>query len=92
MAALVVAPGFDLEGLRAHIHEALPAYARPVFIRIQHETDTTGTFKFRKVDLVKQGYDPKTVKDPLWFDDDEKGYIALKPALFTAINDGTKRL
>lgn len=92
MAALVVAPDFDLAGLRAHIHGALPAFARPVFIRLQQETDTTGTFKFRKVDLVKQGYDPKTVKDPLWFDDEEKGYIALKPALFTAINDGTKRL
>ncbi|MAL10208.1 MAG: long-chain-acyl-CoA synthetase [Maricaulis sp.] len=91
MAALVTSPDIDLVGLRAHIHDALPPYARPVFLRLQHETDTTGTFKFRKVDLVKQGYDPAIVTDPLLFDD-ETGYTRLRPALFTAINDGTKRL
>ena len=36
----------------------LPAYARPVFLRLQGEVETTGTLKYRKVDLVKEGFDP----------------------------------
>ncbi|MGA2793741.1 MAG: long-chain-acyl-CoA synthetase, partial [Roseiarcus sp.] len=39
MAALVVEGGddFDLSGLRAHIAERLPAYARPVFLRFRRD-------------------------------------------------------
>ena len=41
----------DFDALHAHVHDSLPAYARPLFLRLQRQTDTTGTFKFRKVDL-----------------------------------------
>ena len=39
----------DLASFSAHVCNGLPAYARPVFLRIQRELDTTGTFKLVKV-------------------------------------------
>jgi citronellyl-CoA synthetase len=68
MAALALAEGvreLDLAGFSAHVNDLLPSYARPVFLRIQRELDTTGTFKMVKGDLRKQGYDLEQVNDPL---------------------------
>ena len=56
----------DLDSFSKHVKEALPSYARPVFLRIQSEIDTTGTFKMMKGDLRKQGYDLDLVKDVLY--------------------------
>ena len=55
----------DGEALATHVDKALPMYARPLFIRIQPEAETTGTFKFKKVDLVNEGFDVDKVGDPL---------------------------
>lgn len=69
MAALVLNPGvneLDLASFSAFVNEHLPAYARPVFLRIQRELDTTGTFKLVKGELRKQGYDLGQVNDPLY--------------------------
>ena len=68
MAALRLVEGaesLDLAGFSAHVQAELPAYARPLFLRIQSEIDTTGTFKLLKGDLRKQGYDPAQVADVL---------------------------
>ena len=47
----------------------MPPYARPVFLRLQPQIDVTGTFKQRKVELVREGFDPSAIADPLyWFD------------------------
>ena len=67
MASLTADESFDIAGLKAYLNSALPPYAVPVFIRIQPEAETTGTFKYRKVELVKEGFDPSQVDDPLWF-------------------------
>ena len=69
MAAIVLADGvetLDTASISEHINSALPSYARPVFLRIQPEIDTTGTFKMVKGDLRKQAYDLKQVEDPLY--------------------------
>jgi hypothetical protein len=42
-----------------HLHHELPAYAVPIFIRPRSEQEVTGTMKYRKVDLKKQGYSPQ---------------------------------
>ncbi len=68
MAAIVLSEGvkeLDLEDFSAYISRELPSYARPVFLRIQRDLDTTGTFKMVKGDLRKQGYDLAQVDDPL---------------------------
>lgn len=59
MAAVTLDDARTLDGkaLAAHIDQHLPVYARPIFIRVQPEAETTGTFKYRKVDLVKESYD-----------------------------------
>jgi citronellyl-CoA synthetase len=69
MAALVLAPGvdaLDLKTFSAHVNEHLPAYARPVFLRVQPELDTTGTFKMVKVELRKQAYHLDQVSDLIY--------------------------
>jgi fatty-acyl-CoA synthase len=68
MAAITPADGFDLTGLRDHLVRELPGYARPIFIRIQPAIETTGTFKYRKIDLVHDGFDPAKTEHRLYFD------------------------
>lgn len=94
MAALVAGPHVvDLEALHAHIHNALPAFARPLFLRLQQQTDTTGTFKLRKVELVKEGFDPDRIEDPLYFDHPVIGkYVRLTRELYEQIVDGRLRV
>jgi citronellyl-CoA synthetase len=69
MASLVLhesAGDFDIKSFSEYVKEQLPAYARPVFLRIQPDMGTTATFKMVKGDLRKEGYDLALVKDPLY--------------------------
>jgi len=93
MAAIVVGPDFDLAGFRRHLVEHLPDYARPLFLRLQAEMEVTGTFKQRKVDLVRQGFDPAVVSDPLYFNDPEtQAFMPIDAALYDRIQSGQVRL
>jgi len=68
MAAITLKDGvdeLDLEAFSAHVIEEMPAYARPVFLRILPEMDTTGTFKMVKGDLRKEAYHFDKVSDQL---------------------------
>ncbi len=38
------------------MNDALPSYARPVFVRIIKELETTGTFKLKKNELRDEAY------------------------------------
>ncbi|MDG2326339.1 MAG: long-chain-acyl-CoA synthetase [Halioglobus sp.] len=69
MAALLLEDGvseLDLAGFSALVCEQLPSYARPRFLRILPEMDTTGTFKMLKGDLREQRFDPAKVSDTLY--------------------------
>jgi fatty-acyl-CoA synthase len=93
MAALVVAPGFEPAELHRTVTGALPAYARPLFVRIAARLDTTGTFKLRTQELAREGYDPAAVSDALYFDDAARGeYVPLDAALYRSIASGRVRL
>jgi fatty-acyl-CoA synthase len=93
MAAITPEPGFDLEGLRAYIGRELPAYARPLFIRIQPALETTGTFKYRKLDLVREGFNPTAVEQALYFDHpNHQTYVPITPDLYAQIQSGALRL
>jgi fatty-acyl-CoA synthase len=71
----------------------LPSYARPLFLRIRQEIEVTGTFKYSKTDLVRQGYDPDRCTDPVYFDHPgERAYVALEPELFQRIQGGEIRI
>jgi len=93
MAALVVAKGFSLEVLRGALVAQLPAYARPVFLRVLSTLEITGTFKLRKQELMQEGYDPAHVRDALFIDSAAAGsYLPLDAARFAQLQSGALRL
>jgi fatty-acyl-CoA synthase len=92
MAALVVDERFDLHAFHAAVQAALPAYAQPVFLRLQPQIDTTGTFKRRKVDVAADGFDPAAIKDPLFVKLPQTGYQPIDDALHRRIQAGEVRL
>jgi fatty-acyl-CoA synthase len=94
MAALVVAVDaeFDPAAFYAHTTQ-LPAYARPLFVRIVASMEVTGTLKPRKLTLQEEGYDVAQIRDPLFFRDDAAGcYVPLTPILLDRIRAGAVRL
>ena len=93
MAALVAASGFDVAMLGEKIAANLAAFARPVFVRLRPEMEITGTFKLKKTDLVKEGFDPGRIDDPLyWYNPASARYEALSKEVYDAILAGTVKL
>jgi fatty-acyl-CoA synthase len=93
MAALTPKAGIDPAAVYAHLTKHLPAYARPVFLRFQDEVETTGTLKVRKVDLVKEGFDPMNTSDPLYVvDNDHQTYRRIDVDVLRSIVAGSVRL
>lgn len=93
MSAIVVNEGFDIAALHAHLAQRLPAYARPVFVRISRELDATETFKQKKGELAREGFDPNEISDPLFMAEPKSGaYVALDAEIYTQIVDGSMRL
>lgn len=89
MAAITPESELDFTSLHAALAERLPAYAVPIFIRVQREAETTGTFKYRKVDLVKEGFDPDKVSEPVWFAHPDKGeYVPLTHDTYESVLSG----
>jgi fatty-acyl-CoA synthase len=89
MAALVVEENLDLAGLRKHLVRCLPAYARPVFLRICTAFDVTGTFKYSKTELIRQGYNPLASGDALYFDSVEaEAFVQLDKEFYDRIQSG----
>jgi fatty-acyl-CoA synthase len=92
MAALVTEPEIDLAALRAHLASRLPHYARPLFLRIRGQMEVTGTFKYTKTELVRQGYDP-AAGDALYFNHSERqAFVRLDEGLYRRIQSGEIRL
>jgi fatty-acyl-CoA synthase len=91
MAALEVAEDFDRGAFRDHMAARLPAYARPLFLRIVRSLAITETFKQKKQLLAQDGFDPAVITDPLYADYGE-GYVPLDAALYARINSGLIRL
>jgi fatty-acyl-CoA synthase len=93
MAAVVTDGGLDLAGFRAHIATRLPEYARPMFVRLLSEIETTGTFKPKKHDLVRAAFNPSLTTDALFVNDREAGaFVPIDAAVFGCIHSGRLRL
>uniref|UniRef100_A0A4W4GVA6 Arachidonate--CoA ligase n=1 Tax=Electrophorus electricus TaxID=8005 RepID=A0A4W4GVA6_ELEEL len=68
MAAIADLNGsFNCDSFLREVQKALPPYARPVFLRISPQVDTTGTFKIQKTRLQREGYDPRITSDRIYF-------------------------
>ena len=90
MAAIVAGADFDLKAFYATAEARLPAFARPRFVRLLSAFDTTGTFKYKKTDLVREGFDPSRTKDKIYILN-EDGYVPLTKARTAEIKAGTWR-
>ncbi|XP_062840696.1 long-chain fatty acid transport protein 2 [Anolis carolinensis] len=88
MAAVRLKDGLSFDGkkLYAHAKDYMPNYAIPRFVRLREALEITETFKQRKVQLVKEGFDPAIINDPLYFlDDSEKCYVPMTQEIFSSI-------
>ena len=93
MASIVPGEEFSINGLYEHLSQHLPKYSIPVFIRISKEIEVTGTFKYKKTDLVKDGFDPSVVKDQMYYaSTSENDYIDLDANVFKKISDHELKL
>ncbi len=89
MAAITTEGEVDFAGLYAALSSRLPSYAVPIFIRVQPEAETTGTFKYRKVELVADGFDPDKVDEPIWMlDPEEARYVSMTQGRFDKLMTG----
>lgn len=75
MAAVVMQVGCEFDPVEFYrlTTARLPSYAVPLFVRVSPAADMTTTFKLRRVDLQRQGYNPAHFADPLYLRDDAAG-------------------
>jgi fatty-acyl-CoA synthase len=75
MAAIVADDSFDFAEFSDRLARRLPAYACPLFVRLVDALDSTETFKQKKQDLIRAGFDPREIIDPLFFRDPKSGHF-----------------
>ena len=95
MALVVPKDGaaLDPRAFYEHARRVLPAYARPLFVRVAPQVDVTGNFKNRKTRLQDEGFDPARFADTLWFRDDvRESYVPLDASLRDDIVAGRVRV
>ena len=92
MVALVLQPGvgaLDLAAFSRFVQRELPAYARPVFLRVQADMGVTGTFKMLKGQLQQDGYDLGRIAEPVYvLKPDAQAYEALDAEFAQKIDAG----
>ena len=83
---------FDADKLFAYLQDNLPPYAIPVFVRVTHAIEKTGTFKYRKVDIQKLGYSLARPHEEVyaWLPG-SSSYTQLTPELVADIDSGGVR-
>ena len=93
MALLIVDEGFDLKLFRSEIRGRLPAYAVPLFLRIGQSALLTETFKYKKQDLQREGFDPAATTDSLYVESPAAAaYVAIGGEVHARIMAGEFRL
>ncbi|KAI8598079.1 hypothetical protein EDD21DRAFT_383621 [Dissophora ornata] len=91
MAAVVAKDSMDWGKFAEYALKNLPRYSVPIFIRKVPEVEITGTFKQRKVELVKDGMDPGVIKDEMWWLDGNS-YKSFKAAEHQRVISGKAKL
>lgn len=78
----------DCKQMAIDFKKHLPAYAVPIFLRVQKQVETTGTFKYQKNKLKEQAFDPnKTDERILVLLPQTDAYSDLNSEVFTSIQD-----
>ena len=77
---------FNFKSLFEILQTDLPRYAIPKFIRFLSELSTTSTFKIRKSDMKKEGFNIHKTKDPIYvYLPESSGYILLTEDIYDKI-------
>jgi len=96
MAAILDPEGeLDLVELANGMSKVLPAYARPLFIRIIKNMRMTGTYKLQKKEYQKEGYQLDKINDGdvLYFwDATSRSYVKFTKELDENIRLGKIRI
>ncbi len=87
MVALTPLAGASIDWKNSPRTLTRPAGIRPSVFRPRAQgKDATSSFKQLKTALQKEGFDPKAVRDPLYFlDPRKKAYVKLTPGLYGKI-------
>jgi acyl-CoA synthetase (AMP-forming)/AMP-acid ligase II len=84
---------FDPKEFKSHVDLTLPSYARPLFVRLSNAVDATSTFKLKKAILQKQGFNPDTIDDDIYFrhpDNDE--YVPMTKEIYHHLSNQRLRV
>ncbi|KAK9870445.1 hypothetical protein WA026_008010 [Henosepilachna vigintioctopunctata] len=82
----------DLKSMAEGCKRCLPPYARPIFVRILKKMDITGTYKLKKVDLQREGFDPSKTSDNIYYMDSSGSYSLLTKDIYNKIDSGLIRV
>jgi len=91
MVTLITEGKFVPRDFSAYVDTQLPPYARPVFVRLAKSLETTGTFKYKKSDLVADGFNC-ALPGQVYVRGGKAGYQKLTPEGYEAIQTGANRL
>lgn len=76
----------DLIQMANQFKAELPAYAVPVFLRIQQQVETTATFKYSKNKLKEEAFNPEACNETLYvLLPGENQYCEITPEIFKDI-------
>ncbi|XP_070539235.1 long-chain fatty acid transport protein 2-like [Ptychodera flava] len=95
MVALVLKDGekFDPKEFYDHVTVSLAMYACPRFLRIMETLETSGTHKYKKAELRKQGFNPKDIRERMYYIDFSRGtYVPLNEQAHSHIVAGKTRM
>ncbi|XP_050527097.1 long-chain fatty acid transport protein 4-like isoform X2 [Daktulosphaira vitifoliae] len=93
MAAIVDKDNtLDISSLSDGIKKLLPSYARPLFIRKLNEVELTGTYKLKKLDLQKEGFNNDIIKNDLYYLNNKGIYEKVTDEIYKDIISGKIRL
>ncbi len=91
MAAITLIPGvkFDPSGFASYADQNLPLYMVPSILRITETINVNSAFHKTKYNLQNEGFDPATIKDPLYVLDRDRGrYIRITKPVYNDIIKG----
>lgn len=88
MAAIVDTNNtLDLKKLASGLKSRLPSYSVPVLLRIMDSIPLTGTYKMKKTDLQREGFDIEKIKDHklYYYNAKNSEYVPLTEEIFDDI-------
>ena len=83
----------NLDSLLASFRQRLPHYSVPLFVRLIAAPELTVTFKYKKANFKKAGFDINSVADPIFFLDPRcNEYVPLNTEIFNLLMESKLRL